>query len=94
MADMRAAAVTASPRTRPCRTCGSAVVVSQNRQRRLKPRVMLILDEAKQSYGRPRMIDLMLDPLTQTGTMYTISQALSADAYDMSAAAESVVGIR
>ena len=71
-----------------------AVVVSQNRQRRLKPRVMLILDEAKQSYGRPRMIDLMLDPLTQTGTMYTISQALSADAYDMSAAAESVVGIR
>ena len=71
-----------------------AVVVSQNRQRRLKPRVMLILDEAKQSYGRPRMIDLMLDPLTQTGNMYIITQALSADAYDMTAAAESVVGIR
>ena len=71
-----------------------AVVVSQNRKRRLRPRVMMILDIDKQPVARPRMLDLMLDPLTQTGTMYAITQALSANAYDMSAANETQLGLR
>ena len=59
-----------------------AVVVSQNRARRLKPRVMLVLDSARQSYPSPMMLDLILDPPTPVGEPYRIVRGLQAGIYE------------
>ena len=59
-----------------------AVVVSQNRARRLKPRVMLVLDKAQQSYPTPIMLDLMNDPSTPIGESYRIVRGLQAGMYE------------
>ena len=59
-----------------------AVVVSQNRARRLKPRVMLVLDKERQSYPSPVMLDLILDPPSPTGESYLIVRGLQAGIYE------------
>ena len=59
-----------------------AVVVSQNRARRLKPRVMLVLDKNRQSYPSPTMLDLIVDPPTPTGASYRILRGLQAGIYE------------
>ncbi len=59
-----------------------AVVVSQNRARRLKPRVMLVLDKDRQSYPSPVMLDLILDPATPAGEPYRIMRGLQAGIYE------------
>ena len=59
-----------------------AVVVSQNRARRLKPRVMLVLDKERQSYPSPVMLDLILDPPSPTGESYRIVRGLQAGIYE------------
>lgn len=59
-----------------------AVVVSQNRARRLKPRVMLVLDNKRQSYPSPIMIDLIYDPPTPSGESYRIVRGLQAGLYE------------
>ena len=59
-----------------------AVVVSQNRARRLKPRVMLVLDKDRQSYPSPIMLDLILDPPTPAGESYRIVRGLQAGMYE------------
>ncbi len=59
-----------------------AVVVSQNRARRLKPRVMLVLDKNRQSYPSPTMLDLIVDPPTPTGESYRILRGLQAGIYE------------
>lgn len=59
-----------------------AVVVSQNRARRLKPRVMLVLDQAQQPYPSPIMLDLILDPPTPSGEAYRIVRGLQAGMYE------------
>jgi HD-GYP domain-containing protein (c-di-GMP phosphodiesterase class II) len=59
-----------------------AVVVSQNRARRLKPRVMLVLDNKRQSYPSPIMIDLIYDPPSPDGEPYRIVRGLQAGMYE------------
>ena len=59
-----------------------AVVVSQNRARRLKPRVMLVLDKDRQSYPSPVMLDLILDPNTPADEPYRIVRGLQAGIYE------------
>jgi HD-GYP domain-containing protein (c-di-GMP phosphodiesterase class II) len=63
-------------------TAEVAVVVSQNRSRRLKPRVMLVLDAQRQSYASPLMLELINDPPTPTGEPYRIVRGLQAGLYD------------
>lgn len=59
-----------------------AVVVSQNRARRLKPRVMLVLDKDRQSYPTPLMLDLIMEPPTPAGEAYRIVRGLQAGIYE------------
>ena len=59
-----------------------AVVVSQNRSRRLKPRVMLVLDSNRQSFAKPVMFDLIVDPPTPSGEPYRIVRGLQAGLYE------------
>ena len=60
-----------------------AVVVSQNRSRRLKPRVMLVMDANRQPFAVPAMLDLVTDPPTSTGEIYRIVRGLQAGLYDV-----------
>jgi HD-GYP domain-containing protein (c-di-GMP phosphodiesterase class II) len=60
-----------------------AVVVSQNRARRLKPRVMLVLDINRQPFAKPVMLDLIYDPaLPGRDEPYRIVRGLQAGMYD------------
>jgi HD-GYP domain-containing protein (c-di-GMP phosphodiesterase class II) len=60
-----------------------AVVVSQNRARRLKPRVMLVLDINRQPFASPVMLDLIYDPtLPGRDEAYRIVRGLQAGMYD------------
>lgn len=57
------------------------VVIQQNLIRRLKPRLLIVLDANKQIEHAPLTLDLMLDPPTPAGVPYRITQALPANAY-------------
>ncbi|MCB1907048.1 MAG: HD-GYP domain-containing protein [Rhodocyclaceae bacterium] len=58
-----------------------AVVIGQNRIRRLKPRVMVLLAPDKSQNPYPPLLDLLYDPVTPTGEPYAIARALPPDAY-------------
>jgi len=63
-----------------------AVVVQQNAIRRLKPRVMILLNADKSVEARPRTLDLLMDPATPTGTPYRIVRSLPLNAYGINPA--------
>ncbi|MBT9498837.1 MAG: DUF3391 domain-containing protein [Zoogloea sp.] len=58
-----------------------AVVVAQNRIRRLKPRVMILLGPDKKPNAYPKTLDLLYDPPSATGEPYVISRALQPGAF-------------
>lgn len=58
-----------------------AVVVSQNRIRRLKPRVMILLGPDKKHSTYPQTLDLLYDPACATGEPYEIVRALPPGAF-------------
>ncbi|MBL8482649.1 MAG: HD-GYP domain-containing protein [Rhodocyclaceae bacterium] len=58
-----------------------AVVVEQNRVRRLKPRVMVLLGPDKTPNRFPPMLDLITDPIAFGDTPYRIVRALPAGAH-------------
>jgi HD-GYP domain-containing protein (c-di-GMP phosphodiesterase class II) len=58
-----------------------AVVVGQNKIRRLKPKVMLLLDPGKQAYKYPIMLDLINDPVGTSEIPYQIKRDLPSGAY-------------
>ena len=58
-----------------------AVVVAQNRIRRLKPRVMILLGPDKKPNAYPKTLDLLYDPPCATGEPYVISRALQPGSY-------------
>ena len=62
-----------------------AVVVTQNRIRRLKPRVMIILGPDKQPNSYPHTLDLLYEQPTATGQPYAIVRALPPGAYGVDA---------
>jgi HD-GYP domain-containing protein (c-di-GMP phosphodiesterase class II) len=62
-----------------------AVVIQQNQVRRLKPRLLIILDANKEKYPYPPTIDLLTSPLTPDGTPYQIVKGIPPDSYGLNA---------
>jgi HD-GYP domain-containing protein (c-di-GMP phosphodiesterase class II) len=58
-----------------------AVVIAQNRVRRLKPKVMVLLGPDKTPNRYPPTLDLLYDPPSPRGTPYRILRALPPNAY-------------
>jgi HD-GYP domain-containing protein (c-di-GMP phosphodiesterase class II) len=58
-----------------------AVVIGQNKIRRLKPKVMLLLNPDKEAYHYPATLDLITDPLTDDKTPYQIKRDLPTGAF-------------
>lgn len=58
-----------------------AVVIAQNRVRRLQPRVLVLLCSDKTPNNHPPTLDLLYSPLTPTGEPYRILRALPTGAY-------------
>ena len=58
-----------------------AVVVGQNKVRRLKPKIMLLLDPDKQAYQYPSTLDLITDPMSSDKSPYMIKRDLPTGAY-------------
>jgi HD-GYP domain-containing protein (c-di-GMP phosphodiesterase class II) len=58
-----------------------AVVIGQNKVRRLKPKVMLLLDPDKKAYPYPATLDLINDPLGDDKTPFLIRRDLPTGAY-------------
>ena len=58
-----------------------AVVIAQNRVRRLKPRVMLLLGPDKKPNAYPLVVDLLYDPPNLAGDPYAIVRSLPPGAY-------------
>lgn len=58
-----------------------AIVIGQSRVRRLRPRVMAILDPKKKPYAAPKMIDLIHEPLSDSGISYEITRGLEHGMY-------------
>jgi HD-GYP domain-containing protein (c-di-GMP phosphodiesterase class II) len=58
-----------------------AVVVQKNQIRRLKPKLMILLAPDKSPERRPRMLDLIFDPLGPDGAPYMIARSLPLNAY-------------
>lgn len=59
------------------------VVIAQNRIRRLKPRVMVILDAQRRAYPSPYVLELINDPLDASGAPYCIRRDLPPGSYDI-----------
>ena len=70
-----------------------AIVMAHSQVRRLKPRLMLILDHNQQPYSSPIVLEMINDPHTPSGELYRIVRGLQAGAgsielYEKAAAAE------
>lgn len=57
------------------------IVVRQNRWRRLRPTVLVILDSQRQPYPDPPTVDLIYTPITVAGEELAIRQELNPGAY-------------
>jgi HD-GYP domain-containing protein (c-di-GMP phosphodiesterase class II) len=64
-----------------------AVVVAEYRTRRLRPKVMVLLDANKQPASDVKMVDLLTDKLTPDGKPLEISNSLEPEAYGIDMAA-------
>ncbi len=58
-----------------------AIIVAHNRARRMRPRIMIILDPRKQAYPRPVAVDLANDPISNTGISHEIKRGLDPGMY-------------
>ena len=57
------------------------VVISVNREHRLRPKVLLLLDADKTHYDPPRLVDLVRKPRDENGQAYGIHTVLERGAY-------------
>lgn len=60
-----------------------AIVVEQRRSNKLKPRLLQILDGAKNYLTEPLSIDLLTNPQRKSGEPYMIKEVLPSNAYDI-----------
>jgi HD-GYP domain-containing protein (c-di-GMP phosphodiesterase class II) len=60
-----------------------AIVMAHSQVRRLKPRLMLILDNNQQPYRTPIVLDLLSEPTTPAGEPYRIVRGLQPDTHDI-----------
>lgn len=59
-----------------------AIVIAHSRVRRLRPRIMLILDAKKHPHATPMMVDLMDNPTSPTaGVRYEVARGLETGMY-------------
>ena len=58
-----------------------AVVIGQHKVRRLKPKIMLLLDPDKKPYQYPATLNLITDPMSDDKTPYYIKRDLPTGAY-------------
>ena len=59
------------------------VVIQQNQVRRLLPRIMLLLDNKKERYAAPIVLDLISKPKMPDGELYRIVKGIPADSYGL-----------
>ncbi len=59
------------------------VVIQQNQVRRLLPRLLLLLDPAKQRYTAPIVLNLLNSPAAPNGEPYIITKSLAPDSYGL-----------
>ncbi len=57
------------------------VVIEQNQMRRLQPRVMLLLNEEKEFYKDPKILDIALETTNLLGEVYKIIKVLPPNIY-------------
>jgi len=57
------------------------IVLSQNRVRRLRPKVMLVLNDEKHGYDIAPTVDLMLETVDRQGQMLEIARSLDPGSY-------------
>ena len=57
------------------------LVIAHNRVRRLKPRILILLDRDKQAYASPVMLDMLQEPTLPNGIPYAITHALEDGMY-------------
>ena len=62
------------------------MVIAQNKKQRLKPRIMMLLDEHKDPYPGPKIVDLHIQAVDYSGQEYTILHGLQPGAYDINPA--------
>ena len=62
-------------------TSETAMVLEQNSERRLRPKVILLLDEEKNPYNKNKTIDLMKKEYTKDGRQLDITYSLPMGAY-------------
>ncbi|QLI81031.1 HD-GYP domain-containing protein [Chitinibacter fontanus] len=59
------------------------IVIGQNRVRRLKPKLMIILGSDKQPYAKPHTLDLITNPTAPNGLPISLRRELSRGAYNI-----------
>ncbi|WP_273429810.1 HD-GYP domain-containing protein [Chitinibacter tainanensis] len=59
------------------------IVIGQNRVRRLKPKLMVILAPDKTSYAKPHTLDLITNPTAPNGLPISLRRELSRGAYNI-----------
>ena len=69
-----------------------AAVVAQNRARRLRPRILLVLDPNKKPYSSPIMLDMLFEPPTPSGEPYRIMRGLRIDSHGVDPREQFVFG--
>lgn len=62
-----------------------AIVLAQNRVRRLRPKLMLVLDREKVAYEFTPVLDLIEDPVDEQGDLIEIQRPLAPDTYGINA---------
>lgn len=60
-----------------------ALIASQNRIRKLKPRLLMVLDADKRPYKQPWILDLIQEPSNDAGKPYYIRRALPPGTHDI-----------
>ena len=59
------------------------MIMSQNRVQRLKPKIMMLLDENKKPYGDSKIVDMTIDTVDGSGAELAIMTGLQPGAYDI-----------
>jgi HD-GYP domain-containing protein (c-di-GMP phosphodiesterase class II) len=62
------------------------MVIAQNKKQRLKPKIMMLLDEHKDPYSGPKIIDLQTQSVDHNGQEYTILHGLQPGTYGINPA--------
>ena len=60
-----------------------AIVTSQNKIRKMKPQILIVLDPNKKKYSNPTLLDLINDPIAFADQPFEIKKALAPGSYGL-----------